>query len=133
MFRINVKYQGFDDQEYEEVLYFNMTKIEFMRWQADANDNLAEKMKNAVKDNDFSKIIMYFEDLIRRSYGEKSEDGRRFIKNAQKTEEFMSSPVYDELFWRITQNNKECEAFLAGVIPNTKGSLTEENATANIS
>lgn len=121
MFSTKTTFEGFDGNTYTETSYFNMTRVELMRWQAETNDNLAENMREAVEDNDFGKIITYFEELIRRSYGEKSDDGKRFIKNAQKTEDFMSSPVYDELFWRITQDPKQAEVFLAGVIPDTKG------------
>lgn len=132
MFTVNVTYIDFDDQEYTERLYFNMTKVEFMRWQAESGDNLTERMKTALEKHDSSKIMDYFEELIRRSYGEKSDDGKRFVKDPQKTRDFMTSAAYDELFWRITQNQEECNAFMRGVLPNVPPSgEVKQNAVSN--
>ena len=132
MFKVNVTYEDFNGNQYEESLYFNMTRVEFMRWSAEEGSNLdlAEKMKNAVEKNDFSKIMQYFEDLIRLSYGEKSDDGKRFIKDPEKTKNFMTSPAYDELFWRITQDQEQCKAFISGVIPKIeKAAVVNANST----
>ena len=47
---------------------------------------------------DGGQIMEFFEDLIKKAYGVKSEDGRRFMKSEEISRSFMESPAYEILF-----------------------------------
>lgn len=130
MLKMAVKYLDFNDNERVEDFYFNLTRVEFMRWQAQAGKDLVESMREAVTNNDFNSILKYFEELIKRSYGVKSDDGRHFIKDSAKTRDFMNSSAYDELFWRLSQSPEETKRFIEGVVPKTL-SYAEDSSSGN--
>ena len=77
-----------------------------------------EKMINKIiSTKDTVKIIAVFKDLIAKSYGEKSADGKRFIKSKDLTEAFMQTEAYSDLFMELATNTKSAEDFVNGVTP----------------
>jgi hypothetical protein len=51
------------------------------------------------------------------SYGKKSMDGKRFIKNATMREEFESSEAYSTLFMELVTVTDSAIEFMNGIIP----------------
>ena len=66
---------------------------------------------------DMRQIIEVFKDLILRSYGEKSDDGKRFIKNKEITEAFTQTEAYSMLFMKLATDEKEASDFVNGILP----------------
>ena len=64
-------------------------------------------------------IIELFKDIITRSYGEKSPDGRRFIKNKEVLENFTQTAAYSELYMELAFNTEAAKKFINGVIPES--------------
>jgi hypothetical protein len=65
-------------------------------------------------------IMDTFENLIRKSYGEISEDGRRFTKKDENGnwlfEKFAETPAYDILFMELLSDEKKAVEFVKGVL-----------------
>ena len=79
---------------------------------------------NKTKDNAI--IVEVFKDLIRKAYGEKSTDGRHFMKNKEITDSFTATEAYSELFMEFLSDANAAAAFVNGVIPqapSTKSSI----------
>ena len=70
-----------------------------------------------IKTRDQVELIKIFKDLILRTYGEKSPDGRRFMKNEEITKAFQETEAYSELFMMLATDDKEAAAFVNGVMP----------------
>lgn len=62
-------------------------------------------------------LIDFIEKLVLRSYGVKSEDGRRFIKSDELTAEFAQTPAYDEFIMELLNNEQAQAEFISKVIP----------------
>ena len=56
-------------------------------------------------------------DIILKSYGVKSPDGRRFIKNQEVRDAFAQTEAYSQLFMELATNAKAASDFVAGIIP----------------
>jgi hypothetical protein len=51
------------------------------------------------------------------AYGKRSEDGKRFVKNANVREEFESSEAYSALFMELVTDTDSAIEFINGIIP----------------
>ena len=62
-------------------------------------------------------IIETFKDIILRAYGEKSPDGRRFIKNQEVRDAFAQTEAYSNLFMELATDAKAASEFVNGIVP----------------
>lgn len=117
MLKKTIKYVDFNDNEREEDFFFNLSKSELMEWEMSVDGGLSEKMKQIVNKKSAPEIMATFKEIILKSYGEKSADGKRFIKSKELSEEFMQSGAYDVLFMELLNNSDTAVAFINGIIP----------------
>ena len=78
---------------------------------------LEKKIEKISKEQDIKKIIELMKDIIQRSYGVKSDDGKRFIKNQEILDDFMQSEAYSELFMELATDADAASAFINGILP----------------
>ena len=69
----------------------------------------------------------FFENFIAKSYGVKSEDGRRFMKSEEISRSFMETPAYEVLFEKLVTDDKYAADFVNDVM-RSKGSATVPTA-----
>ena len=117
MLKKSIKYVDFDGVERTEDFYFNLTKAEVTEMEMSTEGGLAKKLQDIVESKDSKKMIETFKDLILRSYGEKSLDGKRFIKSKEIRDEFAQTAAYSELFMELATNDQMSVAFVNGIMP----------------
>lgn len=121
MFKKKIKYVDFNGAEREEDFYFHMSVPEATRLEARFGGmSLETYAKNLALNQNMEPMIKFIEDIILSSYGQKSSDGRSFIKNDRIREEFEYSQAYAELFEEMLTNPEVAEAFAKGVAAQTK-------------
>ena len=109
----------FTGEQKTETHYFNLTKAELIEFDADYPPLGAFKyLSNMTEEpeKNTGKIIAAFKDLILRSYGVRTPDGR-FVKSKELREAFSGTDAYSALFLEITQNEEAAAAFINGVAP----------------
>ena len=114
-----VKYTDFDGNEREETFYFNLSKTELMRLQVSADGGLVARITKMLERQDSKEILDTFEWLILTSYGEKSDDGRKFekVRDGHKlAEDFKQTNAYEVLFSEVTSDTQHAIDFFNGVI-----------------
>ncbi len=117
MFKKTMTYTDYDGNERTEDFYFNLTKAELLDMEMSTEGGLEKMINKIISTKDTVKIIAVFKDLIARSYGEKSADGKRFIKSKELTEAFMQTEAYSDLFMELATNTKSAEDFVNGITP----------------
>ncbi|MDO4845861.1 MAG: hypothetical protein Q3977_04525, partial [Oscillospiraceae bacterium] len=70
-----------------------------------------------MKDHDGKRIMETIKDLILRSYGEKSTDGKRFVKTAEMRDTFAQTEAYSDLFMELVTDAEKAAEFVNGIIP----------------
>ena len=113
----NIKYVDFDGNERSEDFYFNLTKAEVAEMEMSTEGGLAKMLEKIVAEQDSRRIIEIFKDLILRSYGEKSPDGKRFTKNKEIRDSFSNTEAYSELFMLLATDAEKASAFVNGILP----------------
>lgn len=127
MYKTSVKYENFNGVEKERTLYFNLTKQELAEMKYSTNGDFEEVIVEVIKTKDYKKLLSVFEELVRKAYGEKSEDGEYFDKSEQVFNRFKYSNAYDAFMDKLMTGDEEMQNFIYGVLPKK---LAEE-ARAN--
>lgn len=117
MIKKTIKYTDYDGNERVEDFYFNLSKAELMEMELSQTGGLEKMVKQIVATRDMPRIIALFKDIILRSYGIKSPDGKRFIKSDELREEFTQTEAYSELFMELSTNSDVAAEFINGVMP----------------
>lgn len=113
------KYIDYDGNEREETHYFNLNKAETIQWMTTTGEYTLDKLLLRLGEERNGKRIMeIFEDLIRRSYGVKSLDGRRFEKSEELWKSFKETEAYSDLFSELVTDAKKASAFVNAIIPS---------------
>ena len=129
MIKKTITYKDYNQVERTESFYFNLSKAEVMEMEMSTAGGMAESIQKIVDAKDAPAIIRVFKDLVLRSYGVKSDDGRRFIKSKELSDEFSQTEAYSQIFMELATNADEAAKFVNGIIPadlNQKVAMTVE-------
>lgn len=128
MLKKTITYNDYNGNERTEDFYFNLSKAEIMEMELGTTGGLAEMIKKVVATQDAPAIIKIFKDLVLKAYGEKSADGKRFIKNQEITEAFAQTEAYSNLFVELATNDKAAAEFVNGIVPAEMSKAAAKNA-----
>lgn len=116
-----IKYTDYNGVEREEVFLFNLSKAELMEMEMGTTGGLGETIRKIIATQDTPQIIKIFKELILKAYGEKSADGRRFLKVDEKGNPlsiaFSQTEAYSKLFMELATDANEAAKFVRGIIP----------------
>ena len=117
MIKKTITYTDFNGGERTEDFYFHLTKAEITKMEMSVNGGMAERIQRIVSAQDQPAIIEVFEDLIKKSYGVKTPDGRGFVKRKEDLEAFMATEAYSQLFMELATDSDAASKFVNGIIP----------------
>ena len=120
MLKKTITYRDYNDTERTEDFYFNLTQTEIMEMELGTTGGLAEMITRIVNAKDSPAIMRIFKDLILKAYGEKSDDGKRFIKSEAISTAFSQTEAYSILFMELATDEKAAAEFVNGIIPKPK-------------
>lgn len=117
MLKKNIKYVDYDGNDRAEDFYFNLNKAEIVELELGTTGGLTKTLEKIVQEKDNKRIVEYFKAIILKAYGEKSADGRRFIKSQELRDSFEQTEAYSELFMELSSNAKAAADFISGIVP----------------
>lgn len=117
MLKLTETYTDFNGTERTEDFHFNLTKAEIMEMEMGTSGGMAEMIQRIVAAQDGPAIIKIFKDLVLKAYGQKSPDGRRFVKNQELREEFAQTEAYSQIFMRLATDPDAAAKFVNGIMP----------------
>ena len=127
-----IKYEDYDGNEREEEFYFHLTQAEVIMWLTTNGGYTLDKVIDQIsKAQNGRKIMEMFEDLLHKSYGVKSLDGRKFIKNEEVWTDFKETEAYSQIFSEIVTDSKKAVEFLNGILPKDLGMKVNEMMRKN--
>lgn len=124
MLKKTITYKDYNDEERTEDFYFNLSKAEVTEMELSTEGGLGAKIERITKAKDVPAIIAFFKELILKAYGQKSPDGKRFIKSQALSEEFSQTEAYSNLFMELATNAEQASAFVNGIIPTEAKPVT---------
>lgn len=129
MLKKPIKFVDYNGVPREEVFYFNLSKVEVTEMEVSVNGGLTQYLEKIVAAQDQGQIIALFKELILKAYGEKSPDGRRFMKSPEITRAFAETEAFTELFMEFATNADAAAAFVEGILPKDMNQIEQQTKT----
>lgn len=117
MLKKTFTYTDYNGVERTEDHYFNLSKAELMEMELSTTGGLAEMINKIVAAQDAPAIVRVFKELVLKAYGQKSADGRRFIKSKELADEFSQTEAYSQLFMELATDSDAAAKFVNGIVP----------------
>ena len=117
MIKKTITYTDYNGVSRTEDFWFNLTTAELMKMELGTRGGFSEMITRIVQANDVPTMMKVFDDFIRKSYGQKSPDGKRFIKSEAITEEFCQTEAYSNLFIEFITDTDKAIEFMNGIVP----------------
>ena len=126
MLKKTITYKDYNGVERTEDFMFNLTKAEILEMQLTKDGGMDAAIKKIVDAKDAPEIMKVFKDLILKSYGIVSDDGRRFIKSKEISDSFAQTEALSMLFMELATDTDAASAFVTGIVPaaDTKPAIT---------
>lgn len=128
MLKETITYQDFNGVTRTEDFYFNLTEAETMEMEMSANGGFSEYIRRIIAAQDTATLIKIFKDLILKAYGERSLDGRQFIKKPELAEAFSYTEAYSQLFMKLATDTEAATRFVNGIAPKKKAEEAMSNS-----
>lgn len=133
MLKLTRTYTDYNGVSRTEDFYFNLTQAEITEMEVSVDGGLVEMINRIVAAQDGKQIIALFKDIILRAYGEKSPDGRRFIKTQELRDAFAQTEAYSDLFMELATDSTAAANFVNGIIPAQKPDKPQLSVVPNSS
>ena len=120
MIKKTITYTDYDGNERTEDFYFNLTQTEILELEVSDNAGMEKTIQRIIDEKDMKRLVAIFKDVIMKSYGKKSVDGRRFEKSKELLDDFMQTEAFSQLFIELATNADKASEFINGVVPTVK-------------
>jgi len=131
MLKKTITYVDYNDQKRTEDYWFHLTKSELIELDASNEGGLETTIRKIIKETDTKRIVELVKGLVLKSYGEKSADGKRFVKSKEAAEAFMQTEAYSQLFVDLISDPDQMTAFFKGIIPQDVREQADKMAKEN--
>lgn len=132
MYKKTIVFEDYDGNERKEDFFFNLNTGELIEMNMSITGGLEKMLKNIIDAQDNKRLFEVFKDIILRSYGEKSADGKRFVKidadGHRLAQDFMQTDAYSVLLTELVSDTTAATEFVNGIVPQK---LAEEVAKNN--
>lgn len=118
MIKETITYVDYDGNERTEDFYFNLTKAELAEMNLTVKGGMEQMIKEIVAAKDTPSIIKLFKEILTKSYGKKSPDGRRMMKNEEILTDFVETEAYSQLYMKLATDEVYAQKFVNGVMPS---------------
>ena len=117
MYKKTMTYEDYNGNSRTESFYFHFSKAELAEMELSKPGGFQAYLQKIIDTEDRETLIELFKDLILKSYGEKDETGKRFIKSKELSTAFAQTNAYSDLFMELVTNTEAATAFVNGLVP----------------
>nr|DAG61494.1 MAG TPA: hypothetical protein [Caudoviricetes sp.] len=128
MLKKTIAYTDYDGNDRKEDFFFNLNKAEIVELELGTTGGLTKTLEKIVQEKDNKRIVEYFKSIILKAYGEKSADGRRFVKSQELRDAFEQTEAYAELFMELSSDAKAAAEFISGIVPKEAAKAVNQPA-----
>lgn len=137
MYKKIITYTDYNGEERKDVCYFNLSKAEIAEMELSTNGGLEKKLQNIIDSGDQETITRTFKQIILKAYGEKSADGKYFLKVDDEgrplSRKFSQTEAYSELFIELATNADAAAEFVNGIVPKEASQAIEDAKIRSLS
>jgi hypothetical protein len=127
MQKLTIQFENFDGETVSEDLYFHLN-IKELQAMEEWPVPLTKRIADLTNTQDGKKAFELMRDIIEAAYGERSEDGKRFVKNEEVLKNFTQGLAYDEVIIKFIDGSTDLAKFIEGLLPKKVFELAKKNA-----
>ena len=131
MLKKTITYTDYNGVERTEDFYFNFSKAEIAEMEMGIDGGMSAMLNKIINTKDVPSLIKIFKDLVLKAYGEKSADGKRFIKSEELSTAFSQTEAYSDLYIKLATDADEAAKFFNAIIPERVVDKKDANNTVN--
>lgn len=120
MFSDTITYTDFDGNERTETFYFNINEAEGTDLELRYPGGYSNKLQRDLDAGDNAAVILDFKDFLKLSYGEKSPDGKMFVKSPEIFKNFESTNAYSKIYTKLLTDPDYAMKFILAVFPGSE-------------
>lgn len=124
MLKKTITFTNLDGESITRDYYFNLNKAELMQIQMNSKGGLDKKLMKINNEQDVNGLLDFIREIILLSYGEKDEDGIKFVKKkngVRLADDFEQTEAFSELYMELISGEDAAEkfnAFIEGILPS---------------
>lgn len=132
MLKKEITFTDYNDNPVTKIYYFNLTKTELIKMEiSGSGGSMGEHVRRIIEAKNNEELVVVFEKIILGAIGRRSDDGERFDKSEEITEQFKCSAAYDALFIEFLTNSSSAADFINGLVPKGIDELRDKILAAN--
>ena len=124
MLKKTISYTDYDGNQRTEDFYFNLSKAEITEMELSMEGGMRAYIQRIIAAKSQLELVKLFKDVVLKSYGKKSADGRLFMKNDAIRAEFEAHPAYSMIYMDLVTDETKASAFVNGIMP---ADMTNQN------
>lgn len=132
MLKKTITFEDLDGNSITEDFYFHLYESEVIEMEIGKKGGLTEYLKKIVAEEDGDKLVGIFKDLLTKTVGKRSDDGRKFIKNQAIIDDFVQTDAYSKLFVELATNAEQAAAFANAIVPASMHEKVKQSQLKNI-
>lgn len=117
MYKKTITYTDYNGVKREEDFYFHLNRAEIIEMESSVSGGYGEMLKQIIMSHDGPTIMKNFKVFILKSYGEKSLDGKHFMKSEEISKNFECTEAYSVLFTELCMNPDKAIEFINNILP----------------
>lgn len=118
MHKETITYKDYNGLERKEDFYFNLTHAELTEMELGVVGGFTELVQKIIDTQDGPQLVKTFKEIVLKSYGEKSADGKRFVKSDEIATAFAQTEAYSQLFMALATDADRAAKFVNGIVPS---------------
>lgn len=123
MLKKTITYMDYNGVTQTEDFYFSLTEAEITELELSENGGFTAFVRGLINTRDSKKLSSIFKELICKAYGEKSADGKRFVKEDRDGyplyKDFLATDAYSKLYMELITVDGAAADFINHVIPQS--------------
>lgn len=117
MLKKTITFYDLDGNPVTEDFYFNLSKAEIAELELSHEGGFVAHLHRIIGAQDGAQIVSTFKSIIAMAVGRRSEDGRRFVKSQEITDDFLQTEAYSQLFMELVTDATAAAQFIKGIVP----------------
>ena len=130
MFERTFTYEGFDGKQYKDTWGFYLSKADLLEIQLGSFIGMDALMRRLIETQNGKEIMAIIREIILKAVGKPSSDGKRFIRNAEISEEFHQTDAYSQLFEELVLDGDKAMEFIMAAVPREIGERMKAQVAA---
>lgn len=118
MIKKTIEYINYNGDVVKSDYYFNISRAELIDLEFSTPGGYGDYLQRIIDAQDAIALYKAVTQIIDLAYGEKSADGKRFIKSQEILDSFKQSEAYSELIMGFLTDTNSLISFVNGILPD---------------